>query len=187
MSELWAVRMAEWIEWSQDAVLESMAATDPALVGRRPAATAPSIGFHAWHLARWADRHGVALAGWVDPTQPAPDEIWVAQNVAASWGFGSLELGEYGIGAGLDDDASAALPLPGPDEIGAYAKVSFDGLVAAIGGLDDAILERQVVDLYGDDETMASVLLNLLSHTDRHLGMIEGIRGVLGEHGTATV
>jgi hypothetical protein len=52
---------------------------------------------------------------------------------------------------------------------------------------DDAILERTVVDLYGDDTTIGDVILNHLSHADRHLGMIEALRGVLGERGTATV
>ena len=52
---------------------------------------------------------------------------------------------------------------------------------------DDRVLERRVVDLYGDTETIGDVILNHLSHADRHLGMIEALRGVLGERGTATV
>jgi hypothetical protein len=46
--------------------------------------------------------------------------------------------------------------------------------------------DRRVVDLHGDEEPLSEVILGLLSHTARHLGMIEGLRGVAGDRGTAT-
>jgi hypothetical protein len=52
---------------------------------------------------------------------------------------------------------------------------------------DDPVLERIVVDLYGDETEIGEAILNHLSHADRHLGMIEAVRGVVGERGTATI
>lgn len=184
MARTWTTRLAEGLEWSQDSVVTSLVKTDPDLVRQRPASTAPSIGFHAWHLARWADRHAAALAGWLDATEP-PADIWQTEAVAEAWGFG-MDLGEFGIGAGLDDDASAALPLPDVDVLAGYVRAAFAAARAVIGRLDDDRLDQRVVDLYGDEVTIAEVILGLASHTDRHLGMMEAIRGVLGEHGTAT-
>ena len=90
--------------------------------------------------------------------------------------------------AGLDDSASAALPLPDVDQVLDYVSGTFRALEAVLARIDDdAILERPVVDLYGDESTIGDVILNHLSHADRHLGMIEALRGVLGERGTATV
>jgi hypothetical protein len=104
-------------------------------------------------------------------------------------GLAGLDLGEFGgTGAGLDDAASAALTLPEVDKISEYLAGAFQALESALARIDDdAILERTVVDLYGDETTIGEVLMNHLSHADRHLGMIEALRGVLGERGTATV
>ena len=52
--------------------------------------------------------------------------------------------------------------------------------------VEDRHLEQTLVDPYGDETEVAEMLLNHLSHADRHLGMIEALRGVLGEQGTAT-
>jgi hypothetical protein len=122
------------------------------------------------------------------PASPEP-EVWVAKGLTERWGLAGLDLGEFGgTGAGLDDDASAALTLPEADEISEYLEGAFQALESVLAKIDDdAILERTVVDLYGDDTTIGDVLLNHLSHADRHLGMIEALRGVLGERGTATV
>ena len=183
----WTATLVDWLTWSQDAILDALAHSDPEVIRTRPGGTAPSVGFHAWHIGRWADRHQAALPGWLDFGPDAP-EIWVADRLAAQWGFAGIGLGRYGgIGAGLDDVASAALPLPGPDVITRYVERSFGALITGLRRIDDdALLERTVVDLRGESGPFSEVLLGLLSHTDRHLGMIEATRGMLGERGTAT-
>lgn len=188
--------LLDWLEWSQRHVLESLRATDPGFVRSQPAASAPSVAFHAWHLARWADRNQAALARWVadaaigaghERSRERP-EIWEARGLSSAWGFDGIALGDYGgIGAGLDDGASAALPLPDVPELAAYAESAFDALASAVGVLTPEQVELEVIDLYDDRSTIAEVIASIISHTDRHLGMMEAIRGVLGERGTTTV
>jgi hypothetical protein len=62
---------------------------------------------------------------------------------------------------------------------------AFEGRVRAIP--DDAALDISIVDLYGEESTIADAIADATSHADRHLGMIEALRGVLGDHGTVTV
>ncbi|MCI0584313.1 MAG: DinB family protein [Chloroflexi bacterium] len=184
----WSDRLAGWIAWNHEEMERSIRAVAPEAIHVRPSRTAPSIGFHAWHMGRWVDRNNVALASWLDPERPE-SEIWIARDVAARWGLAGVRLGDFGgTGAGLDDDESAALPLPPVGDLLEYVLATYRAFEATLARLDDdAILDRTVVDLYGDENQISEVLLNHLSHADRHLGMIEAIRGVLGERGTATI
>jgi hypothetical protein len=54
----------------------------------RPSAVAPSIAFHVWHIARWADRTQAVLAN-LTPELTARlgsgREIWEAEDVARAW------------------------------------------------------------------------------------------------------
>ena len=52
---------------------------------------------------------------------------------------------------------------------------------------DDGTLDLVVVDLYGERSTIADAIADATSHSDRHLGMIEALRGVLGDRGTVTI
>ena len=189
MSErMWADRLAGWIAWNHEEVGASVRKVDRALVHHRPAASAPSVAFHAWHIGRWVDRHAAVISGWLDPSAPRA-EVWLAEGLTERWGLAGVDLGEFGgTGAGLDDSASAALSLPEIEHILAYVTDAFGALESVLARIDDdAILERMVLDLYGDETTIGDAILNHLSHADRHLGMIEALRGVLGERGTATV
>jgi hypothetical protein len=188
MASIWADRVEGWIAWVHGEVERAVREAAPDLRGVRPATTAPSIAFQGWHIARWADIHTPAVARWLDPTA-SDREVWTERKLIEAWGLDGLDVGGYGgTGEGLSDDASAALPLPTDDRLLDYLDAAFRGLERVVGRIrDDAILERSVVDLYGDEGPIGEVLLNHLSHADRHLGMIEALRGVVGERGTATV
>lgn len=187
VDRIWAERLEGWIAWNHEEVEASFRAVDPDLIHVRPSAKAPSVAFHAWHIGRWVDTNATALIVWLDPAV-AKTDVWVGRGFAERWGMADLDLGGYGgTGAGLDDDASAALPLPDSAGILAYLLATFrtyEGALARIA--DDSVLEREVIDPYDDPSTIGEVILNHLSHADRHLGMIEALRGVLGERGTAT-
>ena len=187
MGDPWAKRLAGWIAWNHEELERSLLAVAPELFAVRPARTAPSIAFQGWHVARWVDLHVAAVSSWLDPDHPEP-QVWEAGRYVERWGLTDVDLGGYGgTGEGLGDDASAALPLPGPDEVIGYAVAAFRAFDAVLGRLTEEDLGRTVVDMYGDETDIAEVLLNHLSHADRHLGMIEALRGVVGERGTATV
>lgn len=187
----WVEFSAEWLEWSQRNLLAAVRATSPANLRLRPGPRAPSIAFHAWHMARWADRCQSSMPAWLDEdTVTGPEaEIWFRDDVVGRWGLAAIETGDYGgTGAGLDDEASAALPLPDAPELLAYMEVAFGAFERRVRAIaDDAALDIPIVDLYGEESTIADAIADATSHADRHLGMIEALRGVLGDHGTVTV
>jgi uncharacterized damage-inducible protein DinB len=66
---------------------------------KRPGTRAPSIGFHLWHIARWADRFQAWFPGsagglaWLGPN----DEIWIRDDLARVWGL-TASLGRQDTG-----------------------------------------------------------------------------------------
>ena len=150
---------------------------------------APAIRFHLWHLARWADKVQASLPGLTPQLGgrlPSGEEIWAAQSLALRWGLTPGQLGDSETGMGLDDTASAALPLPGRDELLGYARGAFATLDQRLTLIEAADLLAACTDLYGEPNVVGDVLLSHLGHVNRHLGMIEALRGVQGMSGTAT-
>jgi hypothetical protein len=169
--------------WFEEAVADL---DDPVFLARATR-TAPSIAFHLWHMGRWADVSqaripdmGAAL-GRLGPRT----EIWVRDGLRARWGLPEL-LGLDGSGAELGDDASAALPLPGKDEVLGYVRSAFSALEEVLGRITDAELLDRCSDVFGDPSNVADFFLFELSHGSRHLGMIEALKGIYGGHGTVT-
>jgi hypothetical protein len=187
----WIQFSVDWLEWSHQNLVAAVQATDPRSVHQRLGPHAPSIGFHAWHMARWADKNQAALPVWLQgrsDVEPSA-EIWLRDDVVGRWGLRGVETGDFGgTGAGLDDEGSAALPLPDAATLLEYMSASFTAFEDRIRAFeDDAALDIAIVDLYGDPSTIADAIASATSHADRHLGMIEALRGVLGDRGTVTV
>jgi hypothetical protein len=80
---------------------------------------APSIGFHVWHLARYADKDRSDIEG--------TPQFWVEQSLAVAWGFPAT-LGEADTGTELGDDASDLLVLPSKAALLDYTRVAFNEL-----------------------------------------------------------
>jgi uncharacterized damage-inducible protein DinB len=143
-----------------------------------PGPTSPSIAFHLWHTARWADRWAESLGG-------APQR-WAREGLTATWGFrGPLGAGDTGML--LPDDEAADLPFPRRDQLTTYLRGAYNDLEQAVGALDDDSLLARRDDLLGNQAPLADSLTRHLAHANRHLGMIEALRGIRGSHGTATV
>jgi hypothetical protein len=156
----------------------------------RPDAHAPSIGFHLWHTARWADRLQATLPTMiVAPTQPsnAARELWETDALAQQWGWHTATLGYGQTGMEMSDEMAADLKLPHKHMLVDYARAAFAAADRAVGVLEDHQLEERGIDIYGQENSVGYVLLVHLSHASRHLGMIECLRGVQGLRGTATV
>ncbi len=187
----WIQFSVEWLEWSHQNLLAAVQATDPGNVHERLGPHAPSIAFHGWHMARWADKYQAALPVWLEgrsDVDPAA-EIWLRDDVVGRWNLRDVGTGDFGgTGAGLNDEESAALRLPDAATLLDYMGASFSAFEGRIRALeDDAALDVAIVDLYGDRSDIADAIASATSHADRHLGMIEAIRGVLGDRGTVTV
>lgn len=150
---------------------------------------APAIRFHLWHLARWADTVQARLPTLTPPLARrlgATEEIWLSEGLAQRWGLTPGQLGGGDTGMGLDDDASGALPLPDREALLGYTRRAFAVAEQRCAALDPADLDAPCTDLYGNVNVVGDVLLSHLTHVNRHLGMIEALRGVQGARGTAS-
>lgn len=153
-----------------------------------PGTTAPSIGFHIWHVARWADHRAVEI-GKSTGSRDTASSIWEAEGLAAKWGFIPDRLGRYQTGMGMDDPQSAALPLPPADVLLAYARRALAAEDDACGALTDGGFNVDRVRSPGEQggpSTLGELVLSSLRHENRHLGMIEALKGAMGMRGTAT-
>ena len=109
--------------------------------------------------------------------------IWRAERLATQWGFNPEILGIYESGTGLEAGVPSQLPWPGRDVLLAYARRAFAAADGAIGLLDEARFHEAAK--WGG-RSVGSALMTNLEHDNRHLGMIECMRGVLGLPGSAT-
>ncbi len=145
--------------------------------------TAPSIAFHVWHIARYSDRNQAMLANLAGDDG---GEIWESAGLASKWGLDASKLGGVQTGMGMSDTDSANLTLPERADLIAYAEWSIRLFEERLNELDDAALTREVSESNGSSTTVGASLLSHLTHASRHLGMIEALRGVQGERGTAS-
>jgi hypothetical protein len=79
----------------------------------RPARTAPPIGWHLWHIARWTDRVQASLPRRDDPPGYAPNPnqgIWEREQLAARWDLDPSTLGTLEEGSAMDFELAAQLP-----------------------------------------------------------------------------
>jgi hypothetical protein len=145
---------------------------------------APAIGFHVWHVARWADRLQSKLPQMLAAGEDAR-EIWDVDTWAARWLAGAAGLDRLGFGAtgmGMDEDTSTQIPLAGKDVLLAYARrvfVTCDQALAPLSDADFGRACRNVMYERDDDATVGQLVLMHLGHAGRHQGMIEALRGVM--------
>jgi hypothetical protein len=157
---------------------------------RSGSSSSPSMAFHLWHLARWADLLQAQMPGMTPVLRErlgdAP-QIWDTEELAKVWGFGGIELGGDDTGMGMDEGVSVTLPLPERELLLDYAGKAFEAANRAVEAADEEQLSRSCTDLYGRQTSVGAAIVGHLAHVNRHLGMIEALRGVRGLRGTATV
>jgi|GEM_PF-452729 hypothetical protein len=144
----------------------------------RPSDLAPSIGFHVWHLGRWADLVQEVFNG-------PGTQVWIKDKIATLWGFSIPDLGFADTGKGIDEDTSASLPLPPKETLVEYVRSAFaevDNAAAAAAKQHVQVLKmNHLAEGYFGAETPAvEVILNMAGHDNRHLGMIQMLRGLQG-------
>ena len=142
--------------------------------------TAPSIRFHLFHIARWADDLHQFLTC-------AEQQLWHAEGIAAAWGIDPATLGLGESGAMISDEVAAAIPFPEKAALFAYCEPILAQIEAVLADVTDETIDRLVTDADGETFPAREAIVGQLSHTARHLGMIECLKGVQGLHGTATV
>jgi hypothetical protein len=170
-----AFRMQQAYRWLQEVVVD----LSEEELRWQPNPTTPSIRFHLFHIARWGDDLQQEITG-------ADRQLWHAEGLAEGWGFDPATLGVGESGELLDDEAAMALLLPDRDVLVAYCDRVFAAADRALAAIGDTEMRRTVTDSDGESTSMGASIAGQLSHTARHLGMIECLRGIQGLRGTAT-
>ncbi len=164
-----------------------------------PSPFAPPIGWHLWHIARWTDRLQASITM---ADQGSGNETWTSERFVARWQLDPEVLGVLQTGIGMEPQAAADLVhLVGQQPIVGYAQCTFAACDVALDRLDSAEMDkvRASICAFRVDvtkrafaapppmKTVANDLAFHLSHSSRHLGMIEGLRGVLRLRGAGGV
>ena len=164
---------------------------------QQPSQTAPPIGWHLFHSARWTDRLQASLSLKSSESNQPVDlskQIWTVESLAAEWGLPPTDLGflETGIGMTINDAVSVA--LLGKSPLLDYARRTFAKAEQVIAELNVEQLQQLHPSIFPQVQvsptgqltvsgernvTVLDDLLFHISHAGRHLGMIEALRGVL--------
>jgi len=156
---------------------------------RWAAPTAPSVKWHLWHVSRWSDIVQATLfpiANGEADLRNKGAELWTALGIADEWGFENPMPGKLGGGTGTGKSESAKLELPNMIRIVGYARSSFELCEMRFSQIDDGVFESDFYDWDNVRLQVGDAMFGHISHLNRHLGMIEAIKGVLGMDGSAT-
>jgi hypothetical protein len=169
-------------------VVESAERMDDGSFAKSMGTRVHSVAWQVWHIARWDDRFTEImlektpqLAGQFG----RPAQIWTAESLATRWGLPVGKMGRRDTGTDLDDASADALQLPEKAVLVDYARRVFDRLQLVLKAMPDAGVFAVMPD-DPDGDSYADNIIIYLDHIQRHLGMIEALRGLQGTTGTAT-
>ena len=154
----------------------------------RPSQEAPSIAFHLWHIARWSDRNQVTIPRMaVDlANRFATQERWLSAGVARDWGLDPARLGRGQSGIGMSDSDADQFRPPTKEALVDYLRQSLADVEQVYAAIDDRLAVQPSTVPEDNGATLGGAMLSHLTHVCRHLGMIEALRGVHGQRGSAT-
>jgi hypothetical protein len=142
-----------------------------------------SIAWQLWHAARWDDWFATHMQ--VDFGREPTTEVWQRESLAAGWSLASGTLGRRDTGTEMPDDNAENMKFPYQSAVIGYARRAFAFVEDAIESIPDEVMLAVAKD-DPDGDTNLDNAFHYLAHLDRHLGMIEAIRGLQGMAGSAT-
>jgi hypothetical protein len=161
----------------------------------------PPIGWHLWHMARFADRLQSKLAFVTDGALGT--EIWYQESISTRWHVLADNLGVFESGMGqAHKKAQNTIIQAGQTAVVNYARAAFEVCSANIKKLTEIDFDKTYYGIldYGYDaktgevwadkskeSTVAQDLIFHATHGSRHMGMMEALRGLLGTAGTLSV
>lgn len=162
-------------------LLELVAGLTDAQMAWTPNATTPSVGFHVWHLARWADYLQELING-------RGSQLWETEGLAAQWNIETHSLGYAQTGMEMDEQSAAALRLPEKSRLLDYARRTFAAAHQAVAKISDDKFFDVYEGLHGEnwhEGHIGPIVITWMTHDNRHLGMIECLVGIQGQSGSA--
>lgn len=199
MSDIIKDALSSRIRWTHKNIISLGEALTEAQFAQQPGPTSPPIGWHLWHVSRWADRFQASfqvesLEGSYQILLAA--ELWKKEDLAQQWGLRGENLGLWETGATMSAEAAASFAAVGKSALSDYGRRVFEAAEETIGSLEDEMLTEsrfsilpqlklgpdKQPELVGDrDTTVFDELLFHATHAGRHLGMMEALRGALFE------
>ena len=147
-----------------------------------------SIGWQLWHIARWDDRFAEILLENLPALareHGGARQVWKGESIGERWGFPVGTLGLRDTGTDMKDEDADQLRLPAKSEVVDYARRAFAFADKVTGSLtDELILMESPRD--PDHESVGQNAMYWIDHVNRHLGMMEAMKGQLGLTGSAT-
>lgn len=166
---------------NQDNLIELMAGLTESQIAWTANETTPSIGFHVWHLARWADYLQELFNG-------RGSQIWDTEGLADRWNLETESLGYAQTGMDMDQASAMALRLPAKADLLDYARRVFAVAQDSVAKLGDEDFFTVYECFHGEnwhDGQIGPIVVTWMTHDNRHLGMIECLVGLLGRAGSA--
>lgn len=173
--------LADRYRTNHESLLELVAGLTDQQIKWTPNETTPSIGFHVWHLARWADYLQELIHG-------RGTQIWEIENLATRWNMATKSLGYAETGMEMDEKSAMALQLPAKGELLDYAQRAFSAAQQAVTKIGDENFFDVYEGLHGEnwhDGHIGPIVITWMTHDNRHLGMIECLVGIQGISGSA--
>jgi hypothetical protein len=146
----------------------------------QPHASANSIAFYLWHIARWADYLPASLPNTTSQLREllgSRQQIWHQEQLAQQWQLDPKLLGEEESGMDMDPTAAAQLKLPAKETLIRYAGRTFAVLEEVVALVDTKQFQAKRQQEWATD-TLGHYILSHLRHESEHLGMIRYIHGL---------
>ena len=166
---------------NQEILLELIDDLTDEQIAWAPNGTTPCVGFHVWHMARWADYLQELFNG-------KGSQIWEAEGLADRWNMATQSLGYAQTGMEMDQASAKALQLPAKAILLDYVRRAFAAAQEAVRGLRDEEFFAVHECFHGENwhgGQIGPIVVTWMTHDNRHLGMIEGLIGLLGKAGSA--
>jgi hypothetical protein len=166
---------------NQENLFELVSGLTDEQIAWTPNETTPSVGFHVWHLARWADYLQELING-------RGSQLWEAEGLAARWNMETKSLGYAQTGMEMDEKSALALPIPEKAILLEYARRSFAAAQQAVAKIEDNAFFAVYECFHGEnwhDGHIGPIVITWMTHDNRHLGMIECLIGLQGHSGSA--
>ena len=173
---------------AHDRVIESAERTVDGQFAKSMGTRVHSVAWQVWHIARWDDRFAeILLTNLPDLAgkHGSPRQIWSSESIGERWGFPTGKLGLRDTGTDMKDEEAELLSLPGKSEVVDYARRAFAFADEVTGSLTDQ-LNFSEMPRDPDHESVGQNLMYWLDHVNRHLGMMEAMKGQQGLTGSAT-